>query len=151
MQRAQFSKDVFARLSALVGMLLPADHPSFPTTANTSCSIRASFLQISIFKLPYQNVRTIRGNCLFIATLFLIHVLCCIKVGFLGVCAVCFWPDVGACTGGCFCLWRVPGWGLQGSRVVPCAGGTMLSHMGWILLWQVVRVVPEAEQLPIRV
>lgn len=55
------------------------------------------------------------------------------------MCAVCFWPDVGACTGGCFCQWCVPGWGVQGSRAVTCAGGTMLSPTGQILIWQVVR------------
>lgn len=33
----------------------------------------------------------------------------------------------------------VPGWGVQGSRVVTCAGGTMPCHMGWILVWRVGR------------
>lgn len=52
----------------MVGMLIGTGHPSFSDTANTSCSIRASFFQIPIFKLPYQNVIIIRGNFIYCHT-----------------------------------------------------------------------------------
>lgn len=55
------------------------------------------------------------------------------KDGFCWRRVVRFWSDVGACTGGRFCLWS------QGSRAVPRAGGTVLSHTSQILAWHVAQ------------
>ena len=124
----------------MTGMLLNPVHPSFSNTANTSCSIRASFFKIPIFKLPYQNARIIMGNSLFLATLFLIHVLCYTQktasvedvLYAFGQMSVLVLEVVSA-------QWPVPGRGSRRSRVVPCAGGTVPSHTGRILAWQIAR------------
>lgn len=144
-------KDAEGIQQGCVGILLGRNHPSFPSTANSSCFIRASCFQIPIFKLPYQNVRIIRGNCLFIA----IHVLCSVRDGFwllLSVCCVLL--------ARCWSLhWRLFLAGVvQGSRVVtlqmgPCWVPWAESWLGRKCgrLWEIPSTVwAETEQLLIR-
>lgn len=82
----------------MTGMLLNTLHPSFFSTANTSCSIRESF-KIHIFKLPYQNVRITVGR-VYLLPRFSRYVFCAILKRWLLLKACC------TLLVGCRCLYR---------------------------------------------
>lgn len=147
----------------MVGMLIGTDHPSFSHTANTSCSIRASFFQIPIFNLPYQNVIIIRGNFIYCHTFLDTCFVLCQRLLLLSVCCVllarcwslhwrlflpvaCAWLGGPGEQSGHLCRWdhtesHRPDPGLAGHQEMRQAVGDTLS----------TGVVPEEERLRIRV
>lgn len=100
---------------------VPSGHPSFKYL------FLSSHIKVSELLGETVSCYTFLDTCL---VLYQRWLLACVE------CVLCAFGQMLELALEVVSAWCVPGWGVQGSRVVTCAGGTMPSHMGWILVWQ---------------